>query len=99
MVLGTGPAILGRSLSRARDAIQRIALALGLARCKQRFQIFLVERQLVARAPAFQNCLREFGLARLQLLDAFLDSAGANQSVNEHRLVLTDAMCAIARLR
>ncbi|MNY00594.1 hypothetical protein D3C86_1330940 [compost metagenome] len=47
---------------------------------------------------AFEHAARQAGLAVLQLLDLFLDAAAGDQLVDEHRLVLADAVGAVAGL-
>ena len=62
-------------------------------------QVGFVEAQLGSGAAAFEHGARQFGLAALHGLDFLLDGAGADQAVDEYRLVLTDAVGAVGGLR
>ena len=70
---------------------------MSVQRREQRRQIVLVQLPL-ALAAAVEYAPGQVGLGLLQLLDLLFDAATGDQFVDEYRLVLADAVGAVAGL-
>ena len=66
-------------------------------RREERFDVLLGQLPAAVTA-ALQHAGGQLGLARLQLADTFLDGAAGDQTIDEHRLVLPDAIGAVGSL-